>query len=227
MAGDINFELKCWYSGGCPRECYNCKQTCHRYLEMNCLINNCGMPNAMKYLKLISPEKCDFKSYQRLQHIKENILEYVNNGINLYISAQNLQTGKTTWSLKILYKFFDEIWAGNGFRVRGYFLYVPEFIAKLRDFGYRNTEEFKTIDRNLKSCDLVVWDDISSIDLTPQEQNLLNIYIDKRFMEDKSNIFNGVYHEQSDLEQLMGTKLATRLLNSETIVFKGKSHKKC
>ena len=59
----------------------------------------------------------------------------------------------------------------------------------------------------------------------PDMLNKFNCY--KRFMEDKSNIFNGVYHEQSDLEQLMGTKLATRLLNSETIVFKGKSHKKC
>ncbi len=83
------------------------------------------MRNATKYLKPITPKKIDIPSFDRLKTIKDNILPFVNDGKSLYISSNNLQTGKTTWSLKILYKYFDEIWAGNGFRIRGYFLYVP------------------------------------------------------------------------------------------------------
>lgn len=222
---NIDFNIECWYSGGCNLETYNCKKTCHRYLEMNCLINNCGMRNATKYLKPITPKKIDIPSFDRLKTIKDNILPFVNDGKSLYISSNNLQTGKTTWSLKILYKYFDEIWAGNGFRIRGYFLYVPEFLAKLKDFSYRETLEYKEIDKILKTCDVVVWDDITSQQLTQNEQNILNIYIDKRKMDDKCNIFNGMYFPEDELETLLGKKLATRLNTcNEKVILQGKSY---
>ena len=76
---------------------------------MNYLINNCGMKNADRFLKPISPAKIDVDAYLQLQEIKDNIVQFVEESRNLYIISHNLQTGKTTWSLKIMYKFFDEI----------------------------------------------------------------------------------------------------------------------
>ena len=221
----IDFKIDCWYSGGCPKEFPNCKKTCHRYLEMNCLINTCGMKHTEKYLKNIQPAKLDVSSFMRLKEIKDSIVSFTEQGSNLYIGSVNLQTGKTTWSLKLLYKFFDEIWCGNGFRTRGYFIHVPEFLGKLKDFSFRETAEYKRIDKCLKTCDLVIWDDITSQPLTPNEQNILNVYIDKRLMEDKANIFNGMYYKGEKLEQVVGSKLAIRLSESEVIVLKGKSVK--
>ena len=189
MQNKIDFDINCWYSGGCPQETYNCKKTCHRFLEMSCLITNCGMSNVGKYLKMLTPAKVDIQAFVNLQQIKDNIVDFVDSGKNLFIAAMNLQTGKTTWSLKILYKYFDEIWCGNGFKVRGYFLHVPEFLNKLKDFNYKETSEYKQIDNYLKTCDLVIWDDITSQQLTPYEQNIINVYIDKRKMEDKSKLF--------------------------------------
>jgi len=219
----IDFKIDCWYSGGCPKEFPNCKKTCHRYLEMNCLINNCGMKNTKKYLKALTPSKVDVPAFVRLQNIKDNILEFINNCGNLYICSVNLQTGKTTWSLKMLYKFFDEIWAGNGFRPRGYFIHVPEFLAKMKDFSYKETPEFKKIDKYLKTCDLVIWDDITSQPLTQNEQNILNVYIDKRMLEDKANIFNGKYYKPEQLQQVIGNRLTERLASTEIIILQGKS----
>ena len=48
-----------------------------------------------------------------------------------------------------MYKYFDEIWAGSDFVPRGYFLYVPEFIDNARSFQYKETSEYKEIDKVL------------------------------------------------------------------------------
>ena len=222
---DIDFKLECWYKNGCNLEQPNCQKTCHRYLEMNYLINNCGMKNAKRYLKPLEPQKKEFPAYLRLKEIKDDIVNFVELGKNLYITAENVQTGKTSWSLKILYKYFDEVWAGNGFRTRGYFLYVPEFLSRVRSFEYKDSAEFKKIDKILKTADLVIWDDITSLQLNQNDQNTLNLYIDKRFMEDKANIFNGCLFQ--DLSSLIGPKLANRLqTNCEIVALSGTSRVK-
>ena len=226
MDNNIDFRLSCWYSGGCPLETSNCKKTCRRYLEMNCLISNCGMSNASKFLKPLIPKKVDLKSFQYLQDIKDNVVDFIESGKNLFIASVNLQTGKTSWSLKLLYKYFDEIWCGNGFRVRGYFLHVPTFLSKMKDFGYKETVEFKRIEKYIKNCDVIIWDDVTSQILTPFEQNLINMYIDQRLMEDKANIFNGQVTSLDDLERIVGKKLATRLTCcQDAVLLYGESHK--
>lgn len=214
---NIDFKLKCWYKDGCNAANYNCEKTCHRYLEMNYLINNCGMKNAERFLKLLQPDERDVDAFLRLNDIKTNVVNFVQTSQNLFLNSILLQTGKTTWALKILYKFFDEIWAGNGFRVRGYFLYVPEFLEKAKTFEYKQSNEFKQLDNILKNADLVIWDDISSCALSPVDQNLLNIYIDKRMIDGKSNIYTGLYQTPEVLKDLLGVKLSARLNACEQI----------
>lgn len=226
MDNKIDFRLNCWYSGGCPQECNDCKKTCHRYLEMNCLISNCGMTNVSKYLKSLTPWDVDLESFKYLQNLKDNIVEFVEDGSNLFIASTNFQTGKSTWSLKLLYKYFDEIWCGNGFRVRGFFIHVPKFLNNMKDFSYKESAEYKRIDRYLKSCDLIIWDDITTQQLTPFEQNMLNVYIDQRLMEDKANIFNGQMDSMENLESIVGKKLANRLTCCQhAVLLYGEGHK--
>ena len=157
---NIDFRLKCWYEAGCNLKTDFCEKTCHRYLQMNYLINNCGMKNADRFLKPISPAKIDVDAYLQLQEIKDNIVQFVEESRNLYIISHNLQTGKTTWSLKIMYKFFDEIWAGNGFVQRGYFIHVPEFV---------NNSNFveKEVEENIAAKP------IEEIKLTEEAENIL------------------------------------------------------
>ena len=68
---NIDFRLKCWYEAGCNLKTDFCEKTCHRYLQMNYLINNCGMKNADRFLKPISPAKIDVDAYLQLQEIKD------------------------------------------------------------------------------------------------------------------------------------------------------------
>ena len=223
---NIDFRLKCWYEAGCNLKTDFCEKTCHRYLQMNYLINNCGMKNADRFLKPISPAKIDVDAYLQLQEIKDNIVQFVEESRNLYIISHNLQTGKTTWSLKIMYKFFDEIWAGNGFVQRGYFIHIPEFVNKTKSFQYKDSDEFKKLDKAIKEVDLVVWDDISSLELNSNEQSFINMYIDKRMLEGKSNIFNGMYLDKEMGPKCLGMKLYSRLNNCEMVSLMGTSYRK-
>ena len=218
MSENLKLEyIECWYQSGCNVYQPNCYKTCHRYLEMHYLISNCGMKNASKYIKPIIPENCDIDAYTSLQEIKDNIVPFVEQGRDLYIASKNFGNGKTTWALKLMYKYFDEIWCGNGFTVRGYFIHVPTFLNKLRTFSYRQTEEYHLLDNVLTNCDLVIWDDISAMELNPNEQNNLLIYIDQRNLKDKSNIYTGNLLN-GDLEKAVGSKLSNRIWENSTIV---------
>ena len=226
---NIDFDIPCWYKpGGCPKACPQCERTCHRYLEMNVLINNCGMPNADRYLKGLSPEKVDLSAFGQLKLIKDNIMELVDtteDGLQLFIGSINSHTGKTTWSLKLLYKYFDEVWCGNGFRIRGYFVFVPDFLQKMKDYNFKNTKEYKQLDEIIKTAKLVIWDNLVGDPLSPQDQTLLNMYIDRRLMYGLSNIYNGIVLQSEMLKINLGEKLFQRIENADQIIFKGASHK--
>lgn len=193
--------MDCWYQQGCNLFTEGCQKTCHRYLQMSYLIENCGMPDANKYIKPLVPEKQDVPAFMRLKQIKDNIVDFVEQGCNIYITSKKLGNGKTTWSLKLLYKYFDEVWCGNGFVPRGYFVYVPEFLNRY-SYNYKSSDEFKDLAKLLKSVDLVVWDDIAYSKLTQTECTVLNTFVDYRLMKGKSNIFTGC---------LLGREIATNL----------------
>jgi len=192
---------------------------------MSYLINNSGVDNPYKYINVaLKPQKVELEAYIELQNIKSNIKSFVKNGNNLFLYAYNIQVGITTWCNKILFNYYNSTWIENGYQIKGYFLYVPMFLSKAKSFEYRETSEFKHTDNMLRSADLVVWDDIASMKLTTNEQNILNTYIDYRVINNKSNIFNGCFN--TELEDLLGKRLADRLNTCGKIVMlKGNSRK--
>ena len=174
------------------------------------------MPDSNRYLKNIIPQSVDIAAYKELKEIKDHIYDFVKRGDNLYICSDKIQNGKTTWSIKLLYKYFNEIWLGNAFVPRGYFVYVPEFLANMASYDYKNTKEFKELDNIIKTVDLVVWDDITTMNLAENAQNILNTYLNKRYMDGKANIYNGLYQGEY-LESVVGKLLSMRLKKSHNI----------
>lgn len=217
--------MSCWYQQGCKLYKENCEKTCHRYLEMKYLIDNCGMPNADKYIKPLTPEEIDLPSFIELKNLKDDILNFVENGENLYIVSENFGNGKTTWSLKLLYKYFDEVWCGNGFKPRGYFIYVPEFLNQLKLIDFRNSSEYKNLCKIINTVDLVVWDDIASSNLTNSDHVNLSSFIDSRMLKGKSNIFTGNLLSE-ELRQALGNRLHNRIWdNSKIVKFVGRGRR--
>lgn len=202
---------KCWYKNVCTYEfCTNCI----RYAEMKYLMDNSGVPAKKQY-----PEELvagvDLEKYYKLADIKSNIVEFVEDGENLFICSKYTGNGKTSWALKLLLRYFDQIWAGNGFRVRGLFVNVPTLLLKLKNFNSPVSEEYK---KHLMEADLVVWDEIASLQLSAYDYGNLLMFLDYRILSDKANIFTSNSTSIEDLEKHIGTKLASRIWNTSTII---------
>lgn len=211
----------CWYVSVCDNDC----DGCIRYLEMKHLVESSMLPtNLQRNFKLIA-ENEDFEAFCKLADIKDNIKDFVYNGSNLYITSVNTGNGKTSWSIKLLMKFFDEIWAGNGCRVRGLFIHTPTLLTQLKDFNNVLPNHYNKQD--LLDCDLVIWDDIASTNLSNYDLTQLLIYIDHRILNGKSNVYTGNIVDTRTMEKVMGARLASRILNnSKVIELKGQDKRK-
>ena len=208
---------ECWYKEVCSHYADKCQLNCVQYLEMSYLMEHSGIPISKRRPLALYPDKCDLGAFGRLAEIKDNIDDFVFNGKNLYITSYIVGNGKTTWSLKLLMKYFEKIWQGNGFEPRGVFVHVPTFLLKCKDFKTVD-REFEDLKRQLLDIDLVVWDDIASTDLTGYDLSQMLVYIDARCLADKANIFTGNIASRDLMEQALGTKLTSRIWNNSTEV---------
>ena len=234
---NMDWDIPCWFDGKsipCPDKMeyqqehgpnIDCRRRCKLYKQINVAISNCGQPNTKKFLIDLELQKIDVKAFLRLNEIKENIILWVEKGSNLYLTSDNIQTGKTTWALKILYRYITTICFQIPFTINGYYLYLPELLFKLKDYEFKKSEEFKQLDTILKYCPLIIWDGINTQTLTPQEQSTLGIYLNKRDLEGLSNIFIGKNLTEDDLNIMVGPVLAQRLNIMEHINFKAKSYR--
>ena len=210
--------MNCIYKEVCDLEC---SESCIRYIEMKALLDQSNIPEAKQIVVSLVPDDCDYDVFCTLADIKDHIVDYVEMGQNIYLVSRNTGNGKTTWAIKMMIKYFDEIWAGNGLRCRGIFVHVPTFLLKCKDFDNKDPE-FNEMKSNLLSTDLVIWDDIGSTGMSNYDLSQLLMYIDQRILSGKSNIFTGnlMY---SDLEKSLGSRLASRIWNTSSIAeLKGK-----
>lgn len=202
---------KCWYKEVCKnKKCDNCI----RYSEMKYLMDNSGIPERRQLPSSLTCETEDRKAFMCLADIKADIEEFVRNGESLYITSNNTGNGKTSWAIKLLLKYFDCVWAGNGFNVRGYFIHVPTFLNMMKDF---NTDHgpLKMI---LETVDLVVWDDIAATKLSDYDITQLLSFIDTRIYKNLSNIYTGNITSKEGLEKILGARLASRIWMTDGVV---------
>ena len=189
---------------------------------MKYLMDNSGIPKNRQIPKSLVAD-IDLEPYSKLADIKSDIVNFVNNGENLFICSKYTGNGKTSWALKLLLKYFDEIWAGNGFRVRGVFVNVPTLLLQLKNFSHPLSEEYK---HNLMEADLVVWDEIASTNISTYDYGNLLMFLDYRFSSGKSNIFTSNATTPEDVEKSVGAKLTSRIWNcSEIVEFRGKDRR--
>lgn len=192
-----------------------------RFQEMMYLIETSGVPKQTIGVKLV-PDEEDFDQFVRLATIQENIVEFVETGSNLYLFSQTCGNGKTTWTIKLLLQYFNEIWACNNFKERGLFINVPTFLTRIKTVIGRPDEQFEIMRELIEKVDVVIWDDIASTKLTDYEYNTLLTHIDRRTLESKCNIYTGNISPE-ELDKYVGQRLASRILNHSSVVqLKGK-----
>lgn len=205
---------KCVFSDVCKKPECNF-HTCLRYNEFYYLIETSNVPVKKirpENLKLI-PEEVDLQTFNELKTIKDNIINFVNSGNNLYLYSNRCGNGKTTWALKLLMSYFNKIWIGNGFRPRGLFINVPKFMNDLRNNITLKNEKTENLKKLIPLVDIVVWDDIGAVNIKEYDHLVLLSYIDERVLEGKCNIYTGNLGGPN-LEKVLGQRLFSRVYNN-------------
>lgn len=111
----------------------------------------------------LKPEKgnlLDKEAFDQLKKIQDNIDEFVEKGLNLFIGGRVTGTGKTSWGIKLLKQY---IYNNPDFiNPTVVYVSVPEFINYLSrvKFDKAHTKEFNDYINKLKNCDLLLFDDI-------------------------------------------------------------------
>ena len=212
----------CWYKNVCQNKCID---SCIRYMEMDYLLYHSQIPKKQQFPISLVPENKDYDNFVYLADIKDDVVNFVNNGENLYITSNYTGNGKTSWAIKMILKYFDSVWSGNGFRVRGVFIHVPTFLNKLKSDIKNPDLEFESLVSCLVDVDLVIWDDIASTGLSQYDHSQLLTYIDQRVLSGKSNIFTGNIPDKESLEKSVGARLTSRILSGEVVELKGRDRR--
>ena len=210
----------CWYKNTCNKykDDDHCHAGCIRFMEMHYLMNNSGIPKHRQYPVTLTATKKDLQAYIELRAIKDDIVNFVKTGSSLYIYSHNFGNGKTTWAIKLMQQFFDNIWAGNGFRCRGIFIHVPTFLVKIKENISHRDPDFELLRERLMTVDLVVWDDIAATKLGDFDHSNLLTYIDQRKLQGLSNIYTGNLTAE-ELPEALGNRLTSRVWNDSLQIY--------
>lgn len=226
---DLDYEYKieekenCWYKSICDGS--RCGENfCIRHYKMDSLINMATMEGKQKYpikLKLDS-DGTDKEAYDKLKEIQSDINNFVKQGKNLLIYSEHTGNGKTEWAKKLIFSWFNSIWATTDFVCRGLFISLPKFMNARQSNINTPNDYFRYVDSNIVTADLVVWDEINYKDYSDFEHSYLLDIISQRIALGKSNIFTTNYGLKT-IEQKLGTRLSSRIIGTSTKVeFKGK-----
>ena len=184
---------------------------------MTYLINHSGLPNNLIKKTNLTPDKVDLDAFLYLADIKDDIENFVQNGKNLYIYSTNTGNGKTTWLSKLLKSYFNKIWAGNGFRTRGYYIDLPTFFIELKEAINNPNEDLNELKEFLKNVELLCIDGISPITLSEFELNYLMYIVDYRINNGLATIY-GSNLDENGLLRFFGTRLKSRIFNNSKII---------
>lgn len=182
-------------------------------------LNNSLIPK--RYLNDISliPAKVDEQVFKELNNIKLNIREFVDKGENLLICSNNVGNGKTTWSIKFLKEYIDEV---QNIKFKNncpaLFINVTNFLNE-KKLSISDPElHSKVIDteRKILSAKLVVFDDLGVKDISQFDMGNLYYWIDERTNNMKSCIFTSNLLPKQ-LRNILDERLYSRIVKYSTI----------
>lgn len=211
----------CWLKDRCNHR--DCNGFCMRHFKLDNLYDKALIPiHLRKHLKIVvDKDKTDLKEFNYLQSICKNILDFVGQGKNLYIHSTICGNGKTSWALRIVESFFDEIWVDSDLSCRALFINVPRFLLAIKEDISEKSDYVRFIKNNITKADIVIWDDIGTKTTTSFEsENLLSL-IEQRYNLGKSNVFTSNL-SKVEMHQYLGDRLYSRICNmSIDVEFKG------
>lgn len=210
--------MECWYIKACNNSGKEgCGPACIKFQEIKYMLDNSGLPSRAKGPIRIYDVPEDKEAYAFLHDVNDNIVKYVKEGNNLLIFSEECGNGKTTWAMKLLTKYIDQVWNGNRFRIRAYYINVSKLYESFRENIGIQTDEWTTLKNLLTTVDLLVLDDIALTNIDDRFYNLLYNIIDDRYQNMKSTIYTSNIVPE-DIMLKLGKRIYSRVVNGSDVV---------
>lgn len=216
----IRFSMttKCWWENKCLDRTFDCFP-CDDYLRTTSKFKMSWLPEDEWEPDFLNPV-FDKEAFTRLREILNDLLNWVSGGGQLYLYSENYGNGKSSSAKKLLKNYIHRTRNSRG--VRGIYINVSAFIQRLRNEISHPTEEFHNLLVDLKTADLVVWDDIGAVRVSPFIHENFFPILEQRINTKKANIYTSNL-DLYGLEQSLDPRLVSRIWNAcEKIEFKGK-----
>lgn len=206
----------CWLYDNCNH--IDCdKDFCLKKFKLNYLYESAliELPQRKHINLRLDSNQSDLEAFNILRDIQNNIVNFINNGKNLYIHSSIAGNGKSSWALRLVQSYFNKIWSKSDLTCRALFINVPRFLLALKDNITEKSSYVEHIKNNIFNCDIVIWDDIATKSVTVFESENLLSMIEYRISSGKSNIFTSNLNN-NELHQFLGDRLASRIIGMST-----------
>ena len=215
----------CWLKDDCNDSGYSCTNSfCVKNFKLSKLYDNAliSLKQRQRINWFPTDSKEDANNFKYLASVESNIMNFVDQGGNLYIHSPITGNGKTSWAFRLARSYINNSWFKKPLETIVLFISVPKFLLELKSNITQKSEYVEHILDSVRSCDLVIWDDIGSKNGTEFEVSYLLSIIDDRLTNSKSNIYTSNLN-RDELHTLLGDRVYSRVYNySECIEFVGK-----
>lgn len=194
----------------CGNQCWKKVQLDFQYKNSNIPVGYIPAPK----LDLKGNSAIDKGNYLKLNDYSLNVFKHVKQGRGVYIWGSNKGNGKTSWAIKIMLQYLKQLHPTiESFEyAKTLFLNVPILFKRMRDNIDNPTKEFKTLEKRISTCDLVVFDDIGTEVPSKWVKENLYVYITEREMNNKCTIYtSNIPLEVLQMNDHLGARIVDRI----------------
>lgn len=209
--------MKCYAETYCKKDKSFCNELCGGYRVLRALYRLSNIPISYQYNIALTPQQKDLEAFEYLNEFKEDILNNVAQGRNLYIWGKNTGCGKTSWACKIMSHYFRKIAFISGLENEGLYIYLPVFLNDLRNSFDNKTPDFEEELEMVYKCNLLIVDDIGAEKMTEWVRERIVSIIHTRVSNGLSTIYTSNL-SPDELKEEMGDRIASRILGGSNVV---------
>lgn len=208
--------MRCYAEDYCKKDRSSCSELCGGYRVLRALYSLSRIPIKYQYKMDLIPEKEDMQSFIALNDFKENIVDHVTRGEGLYIWGANTGNGKTSWACKIMGYYFRKVAFSSGLENEGLYIYLPTFLDDLRNSYSSSTPEFEEELEMVKSCKLLIVDDIGAERVTEWVRERIVSIINTRSANGLCTIYTSNLSLKGLADKLGDDRISSRIKGSVT-----------
>ena len=186
--------------------------------KLNNLFELSGLPKKYFEPQHLVRREVDAECWDWLEDVRNNIVEEVQRGLNIVITSTIVGNGKTSWVVRLLQRYLAETALDGRMVEKGMFVVSAQLLTEFGDYNYFQTmKEFLERFEKLKTCDLLVIDEIGGGSLTKASYPYLYDLVNYRVDNNLSTIYTTNYTDEEIID-LLGQRLYSRIYDTSVVL---------